>query len=174
MGKHTQQYCSRAVKRSTNEIQKKILFIAAAGADEFIAKLLNVQAAKPKWTIKRITSCEKISPQKSALALKVYLSALMAVLSNSKGQILEKSGLTEAEWLELWCWVFEYGSEDKILFDSDLLTTYRQDGFEGILQSAGRTIFSALNIADSTMEQNLSALRHALTHDALVINRATI
>ena len=98
IGKHTHNFCSRAVKRSSSEIQKKILFIASAGADEFMARKLGVQFDKNVFFAAKNKSLSKnVNPKSSALALRVYLSALMVLLSNDKEMMLDKVGLNEIE-----------------------------------------------------------------------------
>jgi hypothetical protein len=170
VGKHTQQYCSRAVTRSANDFQKRILFIAAAGADDFVAKLLGVQVVKQKWSIKRKKLDEKITPKVSVLALRTYLSALMVLLAIEKERILQKLALTEEEWLVLWCWVFEYSPEDKSIFDSELLPAYGQKGLEGLLLAAGDRIFASIPLEDD-LGKRLTSLKTALINDAATILR---
>jgi hypothetical protein len=172
VGKHTHLFCSRAVERSTNEIQKKILFIASAGADEFIAKKLGVQIDKEKklfFSAGKNSFSKNINPKSSAMALRVYFSALMILLSNDKEVILEKVGLNETEWLSVWCWVFEYGFEDKTMFNS-LLTHYQQAGAAGLAQAAIKLMNTSLRLQPDETDREVELLSDALIHDAAVIN----
>ena len=171
VGKHTKQYCNRTVTRATNDFQKRILFIAAAGADDFVAKLLGVQVVKQKWSIKKTKLDEKITPQVSVLALRTYLSALMVLLAIEKEQILQKVALSEEEWLVLWCWVFEYNSEDKSIFDTELLPAFQQNAFDGLLQVAGKKMFSPLCLEKNILEEKINLLKNALINDAAAILR---
>lgn len=173
VGKHTHLFCSRAVERSTNEIQKKILFIASAGADDFVAKKLGVQVDKTKklfFNKKKNLISKNINPKNGALALRVYLSALMVLLSNDKEVIVEKVGLNEAEWLTTWCWVFDYGFEDKTIFNSELTTHYQQEGVIGLVQAAARIMNTSLRLEQNEMDREVELLREALIHDAAVIH----
>lgn len=169
VGKHTQQYCSRADSRSTNEFQKKILFIAAAGADDFISKLLGIQAAQQKWTFSRKIHNKKVTPKICAEALRTYLSALMIILAAHKELLLQKAALGEAEWLKLWCTVFEYTADDMTRFDTELLPAYQHDNFEGLVLTAGTSLFTSLCLDDNGTDQKLIALNDALVNDAAVI-----
>jgi hypothetical protein len=169
VGKHTQQFCSRADSRSTNEIQKKILFIAAAGADDFVSKLLGIQPAKQTWTFSRKIPNKNATPKKCAQALRTYLSALMIILAAHKELLLQKAETGEAEWLKLWCTVFEYAADDKTRFDSELLPAYQLDSIESLVRATGSAIFSSLCPDDNDADQKLISLNDALVNDAAVI-----
>lgn len=171
IGKHTHNFCSRAVKRSSSETQKKILFIASAGADDFMARKLGVQFEKNVFfSAKNKALSKRLNPKSSALALRVYLSALMILLSNDKEMILSKVGLNEADWLSTWCFVFEYGFEDKDIFNSELITRYRSEGVVGLVQVAGRVINESLLLDKIAKDGEFELLRDALIHDAAVIH----
>ncbi|MEI7613645.1 MAG: hypothetical protein WCK63_12095 [Betaproteobacteria bacterium] len=172
VGKHTHLFCSRAVERSTNEIQKKILFIASAGADDFMAKKLGVQVDKKKivfFTAKKNKLSKHVNPKSTAVAIRVYLSALMILLSNDKEIILEKVGLNETDWLNTWCGVFEYANDDKVTFNSELITQYQQEGMMGLVQAAAKQINVTLRLEDNEIDKEVESLSEALIKDANVI-----
>jgi len=173
LGNHTHLFCSRAVTRATNEIHKKILFIASAGADDFMAKNIGVQVDKKKkvfFPTKKNPLGKNVNSKNCATALRVYLSALMILLTNDKDVLLEKTGLNELEWLNSWCWVFEYGAEDKDVFNSELITKYQQEGLAGLVQATLNMINTVLHLDKNEMDKALESLRDALIHDATVIH----
>jgi len=171
VGNHTHSFCGRALKRSVNEIQKKILFIASAGADDFMAKKLDIQVDKKVFFArKKNLMARGISPKNSGLALRVYLSTLMILLGREKDLLLDKLRLNETEWLTAWCWVFEYGFEDKEIFNSELITNYQQAGVVGLVQAASRIINTSLRLEQNEIDGEVEVLREALIHDATVIH----
>jgi hypothetical protein len=171
VGRHTQRFCSRAVKRSANERQKRVLFIAAAGADDFITRLLDLQDKRQTRTFVKYALEKKVIKKQVSLVLRVYISAILILLGNSKELLLQEIGLNETEWIELWCWVFEYQPEDIRLFN-EVLTTYQQHGFDGLAISTGNVMINALSsMGNERGCLNIKPLENALLHDISAILR---
>ena len=131
LGRHTRRFCGRAVEKAGGEPAKKLLMVAAAGADDFLAPLLGVDRRD-----------KKVAPAKSpkaievTAAMKVYLSALLVTLGEYKAQIMEKTGLEERLLLQKWCLVFEYQPEDMRRFDQELVPAYQHGGIDGLAATA--------------------------------------
>jgi hypothetical protein len=171
VGRHTQRFCSRAVKRSANEQQKRVLFIAAAGADDFIARLLDLQDKRHTRTFAKHALEKKVTKKQVGLVLRAYISAILVLLGNSKGLLLQETGLNETEWIDLWCWVFDYQPEDIRLFN-EVLTTYQQQGFDGLATSTGNVILNALSSGgNERCCLNIKLLQSTLLHDISAILR---
>lgn len=175
VGRYTQRYCSRAVQRSTHELQKKVLFIAIAGADHVVARLLGVQGKGRAQLFSQSAISKKVTKQQVNLALRGYASAILVLLGSNKALLLEKTGVNETKWMQLWCWVFEYGPPDMQLFNEVLLPAYQQGGFAGLAAATDKVISDTLSVAgngDGEQALNLTTVQDALTTDLSAISRA--
>lgn len=170
VGRHTQKFCSRAVKRSTNETQKKIFFIAAICADELIASLIGVDNKRQVDPFKVRTLKTKILKPEITMALRVYLSALLTLVSVQKKALLQRTGMEETELLQTWCSIFEYLPSDMQLFDEVMLPMYQQGGIESLSALVGREIVEQLFLVNDTMSPvEMNILQNIMVEDATAL-----
>ena len=172
VGRYTQRFCSRAAKGSTNEMQKKIFLIAAICADELIAGLLGLDNKRQVTPFKGRTLKQKLTKQQVTAALRIYLSAILILISSQKKLVLQKTGLQEQELLKTWCSIFEYSPFDIQLFNGVLLQSYQQGGIDGLDIRVGKNIIEQLfvgNEALSTLER--STLQKIMLEDAAAVVR---
>lgn len=170
VGRHTQKFCSRAVKRSGNEIQKKIFFIAAICADEFIASLLGVDNKRQVGPLAVRTFKPKIRKPEISTALRIYMSALLTVISLEKKLLLERTGMEENELLKTWCAVFEYLPSDMKLFDEVMLPNYQEGGIESLSALVGKEIVRQLCLDhDALTPLEMKILQNIIIEDAAAL-----
>ena len=124
VGRYTQRYLSRAAEKSGNDLQKKVLFIAVAGVDEYFSKGFNVQT-KTARGITKVPVEKRLKKQQINTSFRVYFSTLLLLMGNHKEQLLRGTGLNEADWVQLWRKVFDYQAEDLEFFSQDLLPSYQ-------------------------------------------------
>lgn len=144
IGRHTQRFCSKAVKRSANELQKKTFFIAAICADELVSTLVGLADKRQLAGFNGRTVQPKLARQQIVAALRVYLSAILTLTSSQKELLLQTTELQEQELLQAWCWIFEYAPADMQLFDNEFLPSYQQQGLEGLSRLAGTHLMEYL------------------------------
>lgn len=169
VGRHTQRFLSRAAGKTKSEIQKKTLFIAAAGADDVIAEFCGVQRGAKGFGK---NAAEKALTKKAVHnALRGYLSTLLILLGGQKEQLLKRLELEEAAWMRLWCEVFEYNEGDMARFNQILLPAYQQGGVEGLIKAACDAI--ANDLSPLTQRTGLiiteTAVKAGLTKDVAAI-----
>ncbi len=172
IGRHTQRFCSKAAKYSGNEMQKKIFLVTAICADEFVAALLRVDNKKQIKIFENRTLKNKIAKQQIVIALRIYMSAILTLISFEKEVLLQKTGLEEQELLRLWCFIFEYLPSDMQLFNELLLPAYQHDGIVGLSMSVGKSMMDqlfAVNVALNPSE--LENLQRTMVGDITAVLR---
>lgn len=168
VGRYTQRYLSRAAGKSKNEMQKKTLFIAAAGVDDVFSEVLGVQRGAKGFS--KSAAEKKVTRKAVNTAFRVYLSTLLILLGNDKDRLLNRIGLDEAAWVQLWCAVFEYDAGDMACFNQVLLTAYQQGGIEELLKAACASIAEALSPFNGEAAPPVeAAVRAGLTKDVAAI-----
>lgn len=168
VGRYTQRFLSRAAGKSKNEMQKKALFIAAAGVDDVFSKILGVQRGAKGFS--KSPAEKKLTKKAINAAFRVYLSTLLVLLGNDKERLLDRIDLDEAAWVQLWCAVFEYDAGDMACFNQVLLIAYQQGGIEGLLKTACASIAETLSpFSGALAPQVEAAVRDGLTKDMAAI-----
>ncbi|MDR3564918.1 MAG: hypothetical protein P4N59_26265 [Negativicutes bacterium] len=143
VGRFTQRYIDRAAKRSANEYQKKVLFIAVAGADSFFTKVLCDQQQATNY-FSRHPLVKRLKKQQLTAVIKIYLSTVLLLIGTDKELLLQKMGGSETEWMQTWCWVFEYTPEDMNAFNAILQPAYQSSGVDGLVTTAWDSILQTL------------------------------
>ncbi len=172
IGRHTQRFCSKAAKCSTNEMQKKIFFVTAICADEFVAALLGVDNKRHIEPFKKRTLKTKIAKQQIVITVRIYMSAILTLISSQKEILLLKTGLEEQELLRMWCSIFEYGPSDMQLFNELLLPAYQHDGIDGLSMSVGKSIIDQLFVVNDALNPSeLEMLQKTMIEDITAVLR---
>lgn len=172
IGRHTQRFCSRAAKHSENEVQKKIFFVAAICADEFVATLLRLKNKKSLDPFEGRILQNKIAKQQIVRVFRVYISALLTLMSSQKERLLEKTGMQEHELLHLWCSIFEYSSFDMQMFNEFMLPVYRQEGIDGLSILLGENALNQLFIVNDVLSPfEIEKLQKIIVEDAAALLR---
>lgn len=173
VGRHTQRFCSRAAKRSKNEVQKKLFLITAICADEFIAALIGVDNKRQVDQLKGRVLKEKIRKPQMTAALRVYTSALLTLLSSHKELLLQQTCMQEQELLHTWCEIFEYLPVERQLFNDVLLPAYGQGGIEALSLLVGKNMMEHLFLDNGALNPlQLEALQHIMIEDTVAVVRA--
>ncbi|MCX7780686.1 MAG: hypothetical protein N2491_07200 [Negativicutes bacterium] len=170
VGRHTQRFLDRAAKQAKNEIQRKVLFIAAAGVDDAFSRVFSVSLSTAN-SFRKIPLEGYLSRRQINTAFRAYLSMLLIVLGGNKAQLLEKAGLSEAEWLALWRRVFEYQDEDLGQFDQCLLPVYQSQGFAGLCAATALYIETVLSGASGQLKCDQAILENSVKQDVFAIMR---
>lgn len=163
VGRHTQKYSLRIANRSRNHpVQQRIMLIALAGADEWVSDCLENSPHQEKPSKLQVLS-----------AMRSYLSAVLILLGNHKDILLQKLEYDEAQWMNLWCQIFEYQADDIRCFDSAFLDAYRNGGFEGLIEAVQSSKDSAVpgSMDTENRSQNTDSLRNSLAKDLAAIAR---
>ena len=172
LGKYTQRFCNKAAQRSGNGIQKKIFLITAICADEFIGALMGLNSKRQIEPFKGRTLKQKLAKQQVTVALRVYLSAILILISSQKDLLLEQTDLQEQELLTAWCAIFEYSPSDMQLFNEVLLHAYQQRGIEGLSMLAGKHMIEELFIGNEALSHaEKSTLEKIMVEDAAAVVR---
>jgi hypothetical protein len=172
IGKHTQRFCSNAAKYSRNEVQKRIFLVAAICADEFIATLLRLENKRPDDPFKGRTLQNKIAKQQVTGALRIYMSAILTLISSRKDVLLQKTGMQEQELLHMWCSMFEYLPPDIKVFNEWMLPVYQQDGIDGLNMLVGKNVIDLFFIEkDALSLSEAEALQKIIVEDAAAVVR---
>lgn len=172
IGRYTQRFCSRAAKGTTNEIQKKIFLITAICADELIAALIGLDNKRQVEPFKGRTLKQKLAKQQVTVALRVYLSAILTLMSAQKELLLQKTGFQEQELLNTWCSIFEYSPSDIELFNEVLLHAYQQSGIDGLSELVGKNILKQLFLVNDVMSlSEIECLQKIMVEDAAAVVR---
>ena len=172
VGRHTQQFCTQAVKLSRNGVQKKIFFVTAICADEFIAALIGVDAKRPVGAFGERKLKPRLSAREISAALRIYISGILTLTSLHKTELLAKAELQEQELLQAWCRVFGYLPADMDVFDTVLLPAYQQGGITALSNLVGKAVLEQLFLTAGTMSPEESAqLEQFLLEDAAVVIR---
>jgi len=108
---------------------------------------------------------KQVAGQAVGRALRVYLSALLVMLGGEKEKLLLEMGLGEDGWMAVWCQVFDYGQEDREIFNEMCLLPGQEKGFDGLIKSAGKLIFSTLFPKMDKGDRDLAPLRESLSYD---------
>lgn len=170
IGKHTQRFCSKAVKQSKNEVQKKLFFIAAICADELIASLIGADNKRQVEPFQGRILKQKISKEQLTMALRTYLSAILTLMSSHKGILLEQACMQEQELLHTWCEIFEYLPSDRQLFNDVLLPAYRRGGIDELSVLVGENIMEKLFLGDGTLNVlQIEILQNIMIEDAVAV-----
>lgn len=172
IGRHTQRFCARAVRVAGNQAQKKLFFVAAICADEFMAAVTGMDS-KGQLIFPNRTVNKKINKQQMTAALRAYVSAVLVLISAHKDGLLLQAGLAEHELLQAWCTVFEYGPADMQLFDDILLTAYRQGGLSSLADSLAQAVFAQVMTGrEAVSPAEAEALQASLLDDAAAVIRS--
>jgi len=174
VGRHTQHYSLRAARRAAkNEKLKRVLSLGLVGADDWVAAYLGVPAKPSKSQLPLPAPHAKPAKILVVYSLKAYLSALLLLLGSQKAQLLERLDMDDRQLLDMWCQVFEYNPDDMKLFDEILSETYRQNGFDGLIQATRDAVVAKIPlpiiIENQTLE--LSSLASSLVKDLTAIQR---
>ncbi|WP_378956589.1 hypothetical protein [Pelosinus sp. sgz500959] len=170
IGRHTQKFCSKAVKRSNNETQKKIFFVAAICADELIASLIGVDNKRQIAPFKVRKLKNKILKPHITMALRIYMSALLTLISVEKKLLLQQTGMDEDGLLQAWCWIFEYLPSDMKLFDEVMMPSYQQGGIERLGFLVGKELSKRIFEDDhANSPEEIKILQDIMVEDAAVI-----
>jgi len=170
VGRHTQRFCSNAAKCSTNEMQKKIFFVTAICADEFVAALLGADNKRQIEIFQKRTL--KTKKQQIVIALRIYMSVILTLISSQKDILLQKTGLEEQELLRMWCSIFEYGPSDMQFFNELLLPAYQHDGIDGLSMSAGKSMIDQLFVVNDALNPpELEILQKTMVEDITAVFR---
>lgn len=166
VGKHTLRFNRRALKKAANESQKRLWLTASIAAEELVAALLQLDSRINLEPLNKRILREKINKKQVLSVLRAYLSAVVVLISTYKEHILESTAMTEQNFLQAWCWVFEYQQEDMKVFDEILLTAYSQFGSIGLIKETGKII--ADNFYQETSEltqEEITILEGILLND---------
>lgn len=191
IGQNTQRFCTRAAAKAVGEEHKRAMFITAAGADEYLAGLLGLsggkggpsgpsgipgesdgKSARPGKSEKgdlRAALAKKVTGRQTAAAMRAYASAALILLGPDKERVLASSGIGEAEWMQRWCFAFEYQPGDMRLFNEALLPAY-QHGLDGLAATAAKAMSEALFPGgNEEFQADVEALKKSLLHDVTAI-----
>lgn len=173
VGRHTQQFCTQAAKLSRNGVQKKIFFVTAICADEFIAALIGVDAKRPVGAFRERKLKPRLSAREISAALRIYISGILTLTSLHKTELLAKAELQEQELLQAWCRVFGYLPADMEVFDTVLLPAYQQGGITALSNLVGTAVLEQLFLpAGGAMSPEENAhLEQLLLEDATAVIR---
>lgn len=170
VGRHTQKFCSKAVKLSVNDAQKRIFFVTAICADEVIAALMGVAQKRQLGSFNARTLKQKLPKQQITAALRVYMSGILTLTSSHKQALLAVSGMQEEELLHVWCKVFDYSPSDMDLFDTALLPAYRQGGIITLSTLVGKSILEHLFVTNEAMSPaETKFLQNIMLEDAAAV-----
>ena len=170
VGRFTQKFCSRAAKEAKNEVQKKLFFVTAICADEFIAALIGVDNKRSVAYFKEWVLQEKLGKGQMVGVLRVYMSALFTLLSSHKERLLRQTDMEEQELLQTWCRVFEYGPVDVQLFNEVFLPAYGQGSIEALSMVVGKNIMERLFVGNGVLSPlQLKTLQKILIEDTVAL-----
>ena len=169
VGRHTERYLSRAAKQAKQDTRKRILFIAAAGMDDYFSGFFQVRNATKTFAKAAIE--EKLKKRHVTRMLRIYLTTLLVLSGSCRDRLLAATGLDEAAWLKLWCDVFEYEGEDMEHFNR-LLASFQQAGTDGLMVAAAKLLAGELSGAGcGGLQVDADNLRSALSQDISAILR---
>lgn len=175
VGRHTQDFLSRAAKRSSNDLQRKVFFIAAVCSDELIASLLNIDIKPALSSFNTRQVKRRIRSTAITTSMRIYLSALLVAISSQKAIFLEKTQIEENTLLEIWCWIYSYQPTDMTTFNDLLLPAYQQKGLDGLAHCAGEQIVKVLyEDGQDLSKPECDAISQLLTDDASAMLRAIL
>jgi hypothetical protein len=173
VGKHTERFCRRASKQAKNPKAKGVLLLAAISADEWFGSLLGYSKKRSVAAFSQRVKQEVIDSKQMAKLLRAYVSIILTLITPYKALILEQAKLSEADFIKLWCNVFQYGAEDMVLFDSGYLPTFQARGFEGLMEMAGQQLFQGIYVgSEHCSAEELQALKNVLIDDVTAILRS--
>lgn len=172
VGRHTQRFCSKAVKFSINELQKRIFFVAAICADEFIATLLALDNKRQVNPFQGQTLKNKIAKRQILGVLHVYMSAILILMSSQKDIVLQEIGMEEENFLDIWCTVFEYSPSDMKMFNELILPVYQQEGIDGLGILVSQYAIEQLFIVNDVLSSSeVETLQKIIVEDAVAMVR---
>lgn len=173
IGKHTERFCRRASKQTKNPKAKGIVLLAAISADELFGSLLGYSSKRLVTPFSQRVRPQSIGSKDMASLLRGYVSIILTLLTPYKSAILEQTQLNETDFIKLWCSIFQYGSDDMVLFDSHYLPTFQAQGFDGLLDMAGRQLVQGLYVgSDGCTAAELQVLKNVLADDVAAILRS--
>ena len=166
VGKHTRNFNRRAIQKGKNELQKRLWLSASIAAEELVAALLRLDSKTNLEAFNKKILREELDKKQVLSVLRAYLSAVLVLISTYKETILTTTALTEQNFLQAWCWVFEYLQEDKKVFDEVLLSAYTQFGTIGLIKATGKIITDNF-FQDNTelTPEEITVLEGILLHD---------
>ena len=169
VGRHTERYLSRAAKQAKQDVRRRILFIAAAGMDDYFSGLFHVKDAAKTFAKAAIE--KKLKKGHITRLLHLYLTTLLVLSGSCRDRLLAAIGLDEAAWLKLWCDVFEYDGEDMEHFNR-LLASFRESGTDSLVAAAAKSLAGELSGAGcGGLQVDADTLRSALSQDMSAILR---
>jgi len=153
----TQNFCQRADKHATSELQRRLLFVSAASADEAIARILGLgpAAAKPGFRQRKKVKVRKLAVLS---AMRAYLSALLVLLGTRKDNVIAGTGLAEGEWMNKWQKVFDYSADDALFFNQILLPEFQDGGLAGLARAAGGYMVQMLCTDEAGLDEDETAV----------------
>jgi len=177
VGRHTQHFCSKAKVYAATPEHKRVLFIAAAGADELLSQALGLKrtheaktSAQEPGASPADTPVKRVRRKNIPGAMRVYASTVLVLLGSDKDALLKFCGLDEAGWMKTWCLVFGYKAEDMRLFNQELLPRFAKDGPDALAGAAAGLISGLLFGPGDASVSGEDVSRTAL-HDASVITQ---
>ncbi len=172
IGKHTERFCRRASKQTKNPKAKGVFLLAAISADELFGSLFGYNTKRPVTAFSQRVRQEVISSKQMAALLRAYVSIILALITPYKPLILEQTQLSEADFINLWCSVFQYGAEDMVLFDSGYLPAFQSGGLDGLVEVASQQLVRGIYVgSDLCSVEELAALKNVLVDDVAAILR---
>lgn len=166
VGKHTRKFNLRAIQKAKNESQKRLWLSASVAAEELIAALLQLDSKVNLEQLGKRPLKNDINKKQVLAVLRAYLSAVVVLISTYKETILVSTAMTEQNFLQNWCWVFEYQPEDMKSFDEVLLTAYSKAGTIGLMQETGKIIANNFYLEASKLTpKDISVLEGILLND---------
>lgn len=166
VGKHTLRFHRRAIKKAANDSQRRLWLTAGIAAEELAAALIQLDSRINVEPLNKRILRKKIDKEQVLSVLRAYLSAVVVLISTYKEHILASTAMTEQNFLQAWCWVFEYQQEDMKVFDEILLKAYSQFGSIGLIRETGKII--AGNFYQETCEltqEEITVLEGILLND---------
>jgi hypothetical protein len=172
IGRHTQRFCRKAVKHSTNKVQQKMFLVAAICADELIATLLGLENKRQVNPFQNRTLKNKIAKQQVVRILHVYLSAILTLMSSQKDRLLQRIGMEEQKFLYIWCSIFEYLPSDMQMFNELMVPVYQQEGIDGLSILVGQNILEQLFVVNDVLSTSeVETLQKIIVEDAAAVVR---
>lgn len=176
VGRHTKAFCTRAAGYSKSDIQKRVWLATAISADEAVASIARLENRRPVGPLARWQVRPKAKPVHYLKAFRVYLSALLILYGTCKAELLEKMGLTEAEFMDQWKSIFQYSAADQAIFDGALTPAFLKKGMEGLVNCTGEQIREALfqpagSPGIKLEKQEFAALQDLLIDDLAALKR---
>lgn len=149
-----------------------MLFVAAVSADDFLASLFDYNQERPVEAFKQRTRKTEFTSKEVAHLLRDYVSIILVLITYYKDLMLGRIQLSEADFIRIWCSVFEYQSDNMNLFDSQYLPAFREGGADGLIRMAGNRLIERLYDDPSELSvAEFDTLKNVLMNDLAAILR---